>query len=329
MVAAANEWGPHEIDPLVKNQRLPIFGGIYPKLLMGNEVLERGALLLGVTAEPHIAIVPGLSDPQTDFEDAIDYAIGSEYDYEETITDFSSYSRIGAFGQTTLVFFDGLATRISPFVEGLFNILGVEENYIGGGAGSPTLEPMPCLITPAGVIADAAMMVGLNWHSGIGVAHGWERASGPFIVTEANGPRVKSLNWRPAVDVYCEAIAAVTGEAVSAENLLSLATKYPLGLTRLGGDYIVRDAMKIDGDEIIFMGDVPVQSHVDLLHGDKKQIIEATKAAQKKRERHFRKSSILLYRLFSIVFLESIFFRMIFMKSSPWSKRLTSRSSVR
>ena len=42
MVAAANEWGPHEIDPLVKNQRLPIFGGIYPKLLMGNEVLERG-----------------------------------------------------------------------------------------------------------------------------------------------------------------------------------------------------------------------------------------------------------------------------------------------
>ena len=81
-------------------------------------------MLLGVTAEPHIAIVPGLSDPQTDFEDAIDYAIGSEYDYEETITDFSSYSRIGAFGQTTLVFFDGLATRISPFVEGLFNILG-------------------------------------------------------------------------------------------------------------------------------------------------------------------------------------------------------------
>ena len=289
MVAAANEWGPHEIDPLVKNQRLPIFGGIYPKLLMGNEVLERGALLLGVTAEPHIAIVPGLSDPQTDFEDAIDYAIGSEYDYEETITDFSSYSRIGAFGQTTLVFFDGLATRISPFVEGLFNILGVEENYIGGGAGSPTLEPMPCLITPAGVIADAAMMVGLNWHSGIGVAHGWERASGPFIVTEANGPRVKSLNWRPAVDVYCEAITAVTGEAVSAENLLSLATKYPLGLTRLGGDYIVRDAMKIDGDEIIFMGDVPVQSHVDLLHGDKKQIIEATKAAQKKARASFPK----------------------------------------
>ena len=52
---------------------------------------------------------------------------------------------------------------------------------------------MPCLITPAGVIADAAMMVGLNWHSGIGVAHGWERASGPFIVTEANGLKVKVL----------------------------------------------------------------------------------------------------------------------------------------
>ncbi len=280
LVAENNEWTAEVIDPLVKNRRIPVLGGIYPKLLMGKTVLERGALLLGVTVQPHIAIIPKLSAPQADFEDAIDYAIGSEYDCEETITDFSSYSRIGAFGQTTLVFFDGLSPGISPFVEGLFNVLGVEENYIGGGAGSASLEKMPCLITPEGLLQDAAMLVGLNWHSGVGVAHGWERVAGSYIVTEAEGAIVKTINWRPAVDVYCEAIAAQSDKEITKENLLEHTASYPLGLIRLGGDYIVRDPYKIIDDTIVFMGEVPSQSHVDLLHGKKNKLIEAAQAAQ-------------------------------------------------
>lgn len=280
LVAEKNEWTAEHIDPLVKQRRVPVLGGIYPKLIMGHRILEHGALLLGVTVQPHIAIVPGLSDPQTDFEDSIDYAIGSEYDFEETITDFSSYSRIGTFGQTTLVFFDGLSSRICPFVDGLFNVLGVEENYIGGGSGSVSLEPKPCVITPEGLIQDAAMLVGLNWHSGIGVAHGWEKLSGPYTVTEAVGPLVKSLNWRPAAEVYLEAIASASENEIPKDKLLDCAPNHPLGLTRLGGDYIVREVLKIVDDAIVFMGDVPAQSHVDLLQGNKKQLIQAAKAAQ-------------------------------------------------
>ena len=86
--------------------------------------------------------------------------------------------------------------------------------------------------------------------------------------------------------------------------------------------------MKIDGDEIIFMGDVPVQSHVDL-HGDKSKLLLKQRKLRKKARASFPKEFDLLYRFILSVFLESIFFRMIFMKSSPWSKRLTSRSSVR
>ena len=287
LVAENNEWTAEDIDPLVKDQRIPVLGGIYPNLLLGNKVLERGALLLGVTVQPHIALIPNLSAPQTDFEEVIDYAIGGEYDFEETITDFSSYSRIGAFGQTTLVFFDGLSPGVSPFVEGLFNVLGVEENYIGGGAGSASLEKMPCLITPEGLLQDAAMLVGLNWHSGVGVAHGWEKAAGSYIVTEAEGSVVKTINWRPAAEVYCEAIAAESGKEISKENLLEHTASYPLGLIRLGGDYIVRDPYKVIGDTVIFMGEVPSQSHVDLLYGKKEKLIEAAKAAQLKAKSSF------------------------------------------
>lgn len=289
LVAERNAWTAEHIDPLVKRRRVPVLGGIYPKLLMGNKILEHGALLLGVTVQPQIAIVPGLSDPQTDFEESIDYAIGGEYDFEETITDFSSYSRIGAFGQTTLVFFDGLSTRISPFVDGLFNVLGVEENYIGGGSGSVSLKPAPCLITPEGLIQDAAMLVGLDWHSGIGVAHGWEKLSGPYIVTDAHGPLVKSLNWRPAAQVYREAIESSLGDVIPKENLIDYAQSHPLGLTRLGGDYIVREALKIVDEALLFMGDVPVQSHVDLLQGNKTHLIQATKEAQAQATKSFPK----------------------------------------
>ena len=289
LVAEKNEWTAEHIDPLVKNQRIPILGGIYPKLLLGKKVLEKGALLLGVTAQPHIALIPSLSDPQTDFEEVIDYAIGAEYDFEETITDFSSYSRIGAFGQTTLVFFDGASTRVSPFVDGLFNVLGVEENYIGAGAGFASLEQKPCLITPEGVLQDAAMLVGLNWHSGIGVAHGWEKVSGSYIVTEAEGPVVKTINWRPAAEVYREIIAAQLGKEIPHDDLIKHTVNYPLGLIRLGGDYIVREPYKVIDSTVVFMGDVPAQSHVDLLHGNKDQLIQAAKEAQAKAKSSFPK----------------------------------------
>lgn len=291
LVCDENGWTKEALDPLLTRQPIPVFGGVFPKLILRKEVLDKGSLVIGIVSEPQIAIIKGLSDPNADYEEMIDEAIGEGFDPSMTMTDSISQSRIGSFGQTSLVMVDGLASRITPFVDGLFNVLGVEENYIGGGAGSLSLKQKPCIITPQGLIADAAVLVGFEWYSGIGVAHGWEKVVGPFVVTESEGAVIKSLNWRPAADVYKETVEPLLGAPITEENFMQQAMAYPLGIVRLGGNHIVRDPIFMKGETLVCVGDVPLESHVDILHGSKAQLIEAARSATATAQSRFPKES--------------------------------------
>ena len=282
-----NGWRKEEIDPLITNQRIPVFGGVFPKLILGKEVLDKGSLVVGVISEPEIAIIHGLSDADLDYEELIDEALGEGFNPEQTMTESPSQSRIGSFGETSLVLVDGLASRISPFVDGLFNVLGVEENYIGGGAGSLSFEQKPCLFTPEGMIQDAAILVGFSWASGIGVAHGCEKVAGPFTVTESEGSCVKTIDWRPAADVYCEVVGPLAGRKVTAENLFEIDKEYPLGILRLAGDHIVRQPIMMKEGCLICVGDVPASSHIDILQSREDKMTRAAAQAKERAQKNF------------------------------------------
>ncbi|MBL90343.1 MAG: histidine kinase [Myxococcales bacterium] len=283
LVCDENGWGPEELDPLIAQQPMPVFGGVFPRLVAGKAVLNKGSIVIGVISDPQIAVIKGLSDPNADYEELIDMSIGAGFDDpSKTIADTPSQSRIGSFGQTSLVMVDAFSTRIASFIEGLFNVLGVEENYIGGGAGSLSLKQKPCLITPDGMLEDAALLVGFDWCSGVGLAHGWDKVAGPFVVTESEGNEIQTINWRPAVEVYRETLEGLLGGPVTNENFLSHAMSYPLGVARLGGSHIVRDPLAHKEGSIFCFGDVPLESHVDILHSDKERLIQAAAEAKDK-----------------------------------------------
>ncbi|MFQ3209438.1 MAG: hypothetical protein ACI9HU_000927 [Colwellia sp.] len=54
------------------------------------------------------------------------------------------------------------------------------------------------------------LLVNLPGKLNINVVHGWRILQGPFLVSKAQGQIVKSLDYRPTYEVYCQAIENVT-----------------------------------------------------------------------------------------------------------------------
>jgi hypothetical protein len=178
--------------------------------------------------------------------------------------------------KTMFVIVDGLAKRISGLIDSLFNVFGLEMNYIGGGAGSLSFEQKPCLLTNEGLLQDSALLALLEIESGIGVRHGWKSISGPFKVTEADQNLVKTLDWEPAFRVYREVVEQASGKVFTRDTFFELAKGYPFGINRMGTEKIVRDPIMVgDNDALICVGEVPEECYVDILSGDVSSLVSA------------------------------------------------------
>lgn len=259
LACEGNGFTPADIDPLLETSGVPFFGGIFPRIIHGDELLERGSLVIGLPDPPRIIFLPDISDREADFEAQLDQLL------TDTFRD-----------RTMMVFVDGFAQRISAFIEALFNVFGLELNYIGGGAGSLGMKQSPCLITGDGLKADGAVLALLETASGVGVAHGWDAWIGPFRVTESDHNVIRSLEWRPAFDVYREAVSQHAGRSFTAAEFFEVAKAYPFGIARMGNEQIVRDPLSVGADgELYCVGEVPEGSFVSILHGDEQSLLRA------------------------------------------------------
>ncbi|MCP3907974.1 MAG: histidine kinase, partial [Oceanicoccus sp.] len=187
LILACDENGftPQTTDNALKAVPVPLFGGIFPAVIHGQEKLQRGTIVAGLAVKPDVYTVPNLSDIALDYDEVIENLI------PET-----------GVAKTMFVFVDGYSQRISSLIESLYTVMGLQCNYIGGGAGSinPSALDMsntPCLFTNEGLVKDSALLALVDIESGVGVGHGWHKISGSYKVTESNGNAIKSLDWRP------------------------------------------------------------------------------------------------------------------------------------
>ncbi|WP_420645534.1 FIST signal transduction protein [Candidatus Leptofilum sp.] len=255
----ANGFTPEAVDDLLTSTTIPVLGGIFPELIHGQEKLTKGNIVVGLLETPNVQIIPNLSDSTCDYDELIDQKL----------------PELGK-AQTMVVLVDGLSTRISAFIDSLFNIFGLEINFVGGGAGSLSLEQMPCLFSNEGLIQDSAILALLEAPSGIGVSHGWHSISGPFQVTEVERNVIKSLNWQPALDVYRQVVEQAAGQAITQENFFDIAKGYPFGINRASSEKIVRDPIIATEDgALVCVGEVPSESYVDILSGDVNSLVNA------------------------------------------------------
>lgn len=261
-----NQLDPDSMDDALKKLSLPVFGGIFPAIIHGQKKHEKGSLIIGLKETPFLYTIPELSTPMDDHDAAID----------ELIPEIDGT-------QTMIVFVDGLAKNISSLVESLFNNFGLEFNYIGGGAGSLSMQQKPCLFTNNGMVQDQAIIALLKSKSGIGVSHGWEPMAGPFQVTESDNNMIISLDFQPAFDIYKKEIQPYFDQELTSDNFFSLAKNHPFGLAKLGAEKLVRDPIAVLQDGVIqCVGEIPEGSFVHILTGSSATLIDAAQNAMQK-----------------------------------------------
>lgn len=255
----ANNFKKASLDPILLKCSKPIFGGIFPQIIQNKEKFDHGTLIIGLTSPVKTCIIPGLSSADTDFEEFLESNIP-----------------VGIDPKTMFVFVDGFGQRISALIESLFSFFGLETSYLGGGAGSLSFIQKPVLITNEGLLEDAAVLALTEYESGIGVSHGWKAIGGPYRVSLSERNKIISLDWKPAFETYKEVVEGHSGKQFAEYDFFDIAKAYPFGISKLGGEKIVRDPLSVAEDgSLTCVGEVPQDIFVHILNGDTTSLVNA------------------------------------------------------
>lgn len=263
----ANEWPAERMTKVLNGLQTPAYGGIFPQIAVRDRSHEQGVLIIGLNEACDTAVISGMSDTEADFEDQI-------------VTQVENWENPEDCG-TLLVLVDGLSSRISALVQDLFLTFGLDNNFIGGGTGSLSFVKKPCIMTPKGLLADAAIVIKIPRVSVIGVTHGWTSIGDVMEVTEADRNIVKSLNWQPAFEVYKQTVDSHSPQAIEKETFFDVAKSYPLGLDKLEAELIVRDPlMSTEEGHLVCVGEVPRGALIRILNGTSDTLIRAAQDAR-------------------------------------------------
>lgn len=247
---------PERLDPFLRQLTVPIGGAIFPQIIYCGERKHQGAFVCAF--EQTLPIHPVAQLDRLESGNAGGLSIPQ---------DWFEHSR------SALVLVDGLARGIDNLTQGLYSHLGGNFPVMGGGAGTLDFIQHPCLFSNRGMLQNAALLIGLSGHLHIGVRHGWQKLAGPFQVTRAEGNILHSLNFRPAFEVYREAVES-NGSANFADNdFFSISKTYPFGLEKEGTELLVRDPIQRNGDSLICVGQVPKHSMLYILRGEAEHLL--------------------------------------------------------
>ncbi|MBN2236746.1 MAG: FIST C-terminal domain-containing protein [Bacteroidales bacterium] len=257
------------VNSILRQCKLPVFGAIFPQIIYKNKNYSEGTLIVGIEHDVKTSIIHNLSDSNLVFEDILEVA-----PFEQEC-------------KTVFLFVDAFAKRIPAFIEGFFNIYGLEFNVIGAGAGFMDMIQKPCIFTNEGLLEDAAIIVGVDVESGVGVKHGWKDLRGPFKASASEKNTLFTLGEESAFSLYKRIILEDSGKEITVENFFEMAYAYPFGISRLGVEKIVRDPFRVNPDgSIFFLGDIPQGVYLHVLKGDKESLVKAASDALHEAEKN-------------------------------------------
>ncbi|WP_299120330.1 FIST N-terminal domain-containing protein [uncultured Winogradskyella sp.] len=278
-----------ELIEALNDAKLKFMGGIFPKVIHGNSILDKGIVLNTLNNVEELFLVKDISKknytiPQINFDESTPYSI--------------------------ITYVDGLTSNISHYLSGLYENYGMKTNYFGGGAGSLSLEQKPCVFCNEGLFQDAAVVSLVRMQSRIGVRHGWNKVDGPFIITKAEGNIIKEINWKNPFEVYKEVVEAHSNKQFNDDNFFEIAKGYPFGIVKDHAECIVRDPLMVnEKGELVCVGELENNTLVDILNGNQDTLIKAAENAAKESLKFAEnpRKAIIIDCISRILFLEDNF----------------------
>jgi hypothetical protein len=242
----------------------PLIGGLFPELVVHSQRQTTGMLLVPLPYALQTAVFALHSNQPGDFVTQLQ----------------TTFAERRAEPQAMFIFMDAFGQNKNNFIQSLFNVFGVTVSYVGGGAGSLSFNPTPCIFHNTGIYQNA-VVVGIGESAlSLGVAHGWETISAPLKVTEANGNQIISLDWEPALDVYQRVVSQHSGQIFTEGNFFEIAKSYPLGIFAFDREMVVRDPFLVKGTTIYTLDDVPEGEYMSILHGDLDALLRGASSAR-------------------------------------------------
>ncbi len=259
VASVARQGASASFDAALRSLGVPVFGGLFPRIVLDGQSHELGTVVVGHAEMPHVEVVECAEAQQP-----AAHAFGPSLRAANTVVAYVDATAHA--GALAFALFDGL---------------GGGPSVVGGGAGSLDFVRRPVIVTPDGLREGVAVVAGLSCRAAVGVTHGWEPLGEPLLVTEAEGPEIVTLDWRPALEVYREVVEAHSKRALTAESFYELASRYPLMLEVMGAEGVVRDPLTATPDgRLRCAGDVQPNASVRVANGDEAGMFRAAELAR-------------------------------------------------
>ena len=182
-----------------------------------------------------------------------------------------------------LLLTDGFSSEQEATLAGVYSVVGASLPLIGGSASPGSGQDRTFQLHGAKVLSDAVVCaaIGSDAPIGLGLRHGWRRASDQLMVTHSANGVVKTLNDQPALETYLRELGAPAEAYLDPLVFQAFARTRPIGVSRRGGED-VRDVSSLEHFAegwLCATGEIPEGGLVSLMEGDAGSVLDAAGAA--------------------------------------------------
>jgi len=191
-------------------------------------------------------------------------------------------ARKGLHHATCLVLAPSIYVDGEALVAAVRKGAGARAQLVGGLAGDELTFDRPRVFDGDVLARDRAVIAGLFTRRpvGIGARHGWRAVGKAHTVTRAEGPLLRELDGRRAIDVWLEDVRRLGGVPPVKDLVAFLAMHWELGIIDpRGAEALARAPWEVTSDGIRLSGSIGEGRTVRVLHASRKDLLRASMEA--------------------------------------------------
>lgn len=255
LIASGNNFNKSNLDPVLKELEIPVTGGIFHKIIFDKKLLDKGTTIIAWYKDVTVINYKNIENT-----DSIRDLVGTTSHTSENKDDNGEH----------LIIIDGAVSKLEENLDALYKKNGFRATFSGGGAGLGSLESSPCIVSNEGLLKNVMQTIAINHRSEITVTHGWDKESGPHLVTSADRTSIKTLNYQPVISYYKNHHKNLTSKAKKNKVFKDIFMEYSVGIENIDGALLVRSSIKQKENSIEYIGNIPEYSKVHILGGTAK-----------------------------------------------------------